>query len=80
MKLSTESIVLGYYNVWTGTSRTNVHIYEQKILFHQDNVPAHKSAAMVGKLYELKYELIPNSPYFPYLDLCDISLSPKLKK
>ena len=35
----------------------------KKVLFHQDNAPCHKSIAMMAKLHELLFKLLPHSPY-----------------
>ena len=40
---------------------------EEKILFHQDNAPSHKSIATMAKLQELHFELLLHSPYSPDL-------------
>ena len=33
---------------------------EEKVLFHQDNAPCHKSIAMMAKLDELHFKLLPH--------------------
>ena len=33
------------------------------MLFRQDNAVCHKSVAMMAKLYELNFELLPHPPY-----------------
>ena len=38
---------------------------EKKIIFHQDNAPAHKSVLAMGKLRDLHYELLEHPPYSP---------------
>ena len=40
---------------------------EEKVLFHQDNAPCHKSIAMMAKLHELHFELLLHLPYSPDL-------------
>jgi transposase len=39
----------------------------KKIIFHQDNAPAHKSVLAMGKLRDLRYELLEHPPYSPDL-------------
>jgi len=51
----------------------------QKIIFHQDNAPAHKSVLAMGKLRDLHYEFLEHPPYSPDLAPSDFSLFPKLK-
>ena len=36
---------------------------KEKVLFHQDNAPCHKSITMMEKLHELYFELLLQSPY-----------------
>jgi hypothetical protein len=38
---------------------------DEKMLFHQDNAPCHKSIKKTVKLHELAYELLPHSSYSP---------------
>ena len=42
-------------------------LQKKKIIFHQDNAPAHKSVLAMGKLRDLHYELSEDSPYSPDL-------------
>jgi histone-lysine N-methyltransferase SETMAR len=51
----------------------------KKVVFHQDNAPAHKSVLAMGKLMDLHYELLEHPPYSPNLTPSDFSLFPKLK-
>jgi histone-lysine N-methyltransferase SETMAR len=51
----------------------------KKVIFHQDNAPAHKSVLAMGKLRDLHYELLENPPYSPDLAPSDFLLFPKLK-
>lgn len=53
---------------------------KKKLLFYHDNAPAHASAFAMDKLGELRYELVPDSPYFLGLDPCIYFLFPNLKK
>jgi histone-lysine N-methyltransferase SETMAR len=50
-----------------------------KIIFHQDNAPAHKSVLAMGKLRDLHYELLEHPPYSPDLTPSDLSHFQKLK-
>jgi histone-lysine N-methyltransferase SETMAR len=54
-------------------------VFKRKIIFHQDNAPAHKSVLAMGKLRDLLYELLEHSPYSPDLASSDFNLFPKLK-
>ena len=40
---------------------------KKKVLFHQDNAPCHKLIAMMAKLHELHFKLLPHPPYSPDL-------------
>jgi histone-lysine N-methyltransferase SETMAR len=51
---------------------------KKKIIFHQDNAPAHKSILAMGKLRDLHYELLEHPPCSPDLAPSDFSLFPKL--
>ena len=50
----------------------------KKIIFHQNNAPAHKSVLAMGKLGGLHYELLEHPPYSPDLAPSDFYLFPKL--
>ena len=52
---------------------------KEKIIFHQDNAPAHKRVLAMGKLRDLHYELLEHPPYSPDLAPPDFYLFPKLK-
>ena len=54
-------------------------LQKKKIIFHQDNAPAHKSVLAMGKLRDLHYELLEHPPYSPDLAPSDFCLFPKLK-
>lgn len=56
------------------------HLQKKKVLFHRDNAPAHKSLIAMGKINELRYEMLPHPPYSPDLAPCDFVLFPDLKK
>jgi len=49
-----------------------------KIIFHQDNAPAHESVLALGKLRDLHYELLEHLPYCPDLAPSEFYLFPKL--
>ena len=53
---------------------------EEKMLFHQDNAPCHKSIAMMAKLYELHFELHLHPPCSPDLIPSDYWLFADLKR
>jgi histone-lysine N-methyltransferase SETMAR len=54
-------------------------LQKKKIIFHQDNAPAHKSVLAMGKLRDLHCELLEHPPYSPDLAPSDFYLFPKLK-
>jgi len=54
-------------------------LQKKKIIFHQDNAPAHKSVLAMGKFRDLHYELLEHPPYSPDLAPSDFYLFPKLK-
>lgn len=56
------------------------HLAKKKIIFHQDNAPAHTSMIAMAKLHELRYELLPHPPYSPDLAPSDYFLFPNLKR
>jgi len=51
----------------------------KKLIFHQDNAPAHKSVLAMEKLRDLHYELLEHPPYSPDLTPSELYLFPKLK-
>lgn len=53
---------------------------KKKVIFHQDNAPCHKSVIAMGKLHDLKYEILEHPPYSPDLAPSDYYLFPNLKK
>lgn len=55
------------------------HMAKKKVLFHQDNAPAHSARDTTDKLKELRYELVPHPPYSPDLAPSDYFLFPRLK-
>jgi histone-lysine N-methyltransferase SETMAR len=54
-------------------------LQKKKIIFHQDNAPAHKSVLAMEKLRDLHYELLEHPPYSPDLAPSDFYLFPKFK-
>jgi len=52
---------------------------KEKIIYHQDSAPAHKSVLAMGKLRDLHYEFLEFPPYSPDLAPSDFYLFPKLK-
>ena len=54
-------------------------LQKKKIIFQQDNAPAHKSVLAKGKLRDLHHELLEHLPYSPRLAPSDFCLFPKLK-
>jgi histone-lysine N-methyltransferase SETMAR len=54
-------------------------LQKKKIIFHQDNAPAHRSVLAMGKLRDLHYELLEHPPYSPDLAPSDFCLFPKPK-
>jgi len=55
-------------------------LQHKKIIFHQDNAPAHKSVLTMAKFNELKYELLEHPPYSPDLAPSDYYLFRNLKQ
>ena len=53
---------------------------KKKVLFHQDNVPCHKSLATIAKLNKLSFKLLPHPPYSPDLPNSECYLFADLKK
>lgn len=53
---------------------------KKKIIFHQDNAPAHKGALAMAKLTKLRYELLDHPPYSPDMAPSDFYLFPNLKR
>lgn len=53
---------------------------KKKIIFLQDNAPAHKSFLTITKLNDLKYDLLDHPPYSPDLAPSDFFLFTNLKK
>jgi histone-lysine N-methyltransferase SETMAR len=54
-------------------------LQKKKIIFHQDNAPAHTSVLALGKLRDLHFELLEHPPYSPDLAASDFCLFPKLE-
>ena len=53
---------------------------KKKVPFQQDNAPCHKLIAMMAKLHELHFELLPYPSYSPNLDPSDYWLLADLKR
>ena len=49
------------------------------LLFHQENVPAHKSAVALAAIHDCGFQLVEHPSYSPDLVLSDYYLFPKLK-
>ena len=47
--------------------KKRTHLAKKKVLFHQDNVPCHKSKKSMGKVVEWGFELLLHPPYSPDL-------------
>lgn len=60
-------------------ARKRPHLKKKKVLFHQDNAPAHTSVIAMAKIYELHFELLDHPPYSPDLAPSDFFLFPNLK-
>jgi transposase len=60
-----------YSNLLTRLNKKNCErkpsLQKKKIIFHQDNAPAHKSVLAMGNLRDLHYELLEHPPYSPDL-------------
>jgi histone-lysine N-methyltransferase SETMAR len=54
-------------------------LQKKKIIFHQDNAPAHKSVLAVRKLRDLHYETLEHPPCSPDMAPSDFYPYPKLK-
>jgi histone-lysine N-methyltransferase SETMAR len=59
--------------------RKNLLCKRKKIMFCQDNAPAHKSILAMRNLRDLHYELLEHPPYHPDLAPSDFYLFPKFK-
>lgn len=73
--------LLERFNVELKKKRPRLAMAKKKVLFHQDNAPAHTTAAVsMAKLFELRYELLPHPTFSPDLAPGDFFLFPNLKK
>ena len=52
----------------------------KKVLFHQDNAPAHKSAVAMAAIQDAGFEILDHPPYSPDLAPSDFYLFPRLKE
>ena len=53
---------------------------KKKVFFHEDNALCHKLIAMMAKLHELHFKLLPHPPYSPDLATRDYWLFADFKK
>jgi hypothetical protein len=53
-------------------------LQKKKIIFHQNNAPAHKSVLAMGKLWDMHYDLLEHPPYSQDLAPSDFHLFLKL--
>jgi histone-lysine N-methyltransferase SETMAR len=79
-----ETITGEYYsNLLTRLAQKNREtrpgLQKKKIIFHQDNAPAHKGVLATVKLRDLHYELLEHPPYSSDLAPSECCLFPKLK-
>ena len=51
-------------------------LQKEKIPFHQDNAPCHKSILTMAKMHELKFESLEHPPHSPDLAPSDFHLFP----
>ena len=51
------------------------HLMKKKILFHDENVPSHRSTIAQSKKHELGFESLPHPPYSPDLPSATIICS-----
>ncbi|XP_011647659.1 histone-lysine N-methyltransferase SETMAR-like [Pogonomyrmex barbatus] len=63
----------------TEIAKKRPHLKKKKVLFHQDNTPAHTSVVAMAKIHELQFELIDHPPYSPDLAPSNFFLFPRLK-
>jgi histone-lysine N-methyltransferase SETMAR len=73
-----------YFNLLTRLDEKKIHEKDpvckrKKIIFYQDNAPAHKSILAMGKLRDLHYEMLEHLLCSPDLAPSDFCLFPKLK-
>ena len=59
--------------------KKSLGLQNKKIIFHQNNAPAHKSVLAMGKLRDLHYELLEHPPYSPDLAPSDFCLFLRIK-
>ena len=63
-----------------GMTKKQPQMKKKKLFFHRDNAPCHKLIAMIAKLHELHFELLPHSSYSPDLPPSDYWLFADLKR
>ena len=67
------------WSIWCHTEGKAAPSGTKKLLFHHDNAPGHTSAIATAKLFDLRYEILPHSPYSPDLATCDYFFFPNMK-
>lgn len=84
--LQTGKTITGeYYSCLLDQLNSNIcerrpSLAKKKIIFLQDNAPAHKSVIAMAKLKDLHFELLEHPPYSPDLAPSDFHLFPNLKR
>ena len=74
-----QTITGEYYS--NHLDQLDVEIYEKKkIIFHEDNAPAHQSVLAMERLQDLRYDLLGHPHYSTDLAPSDFHLFPNLKK
>ena len=61
-------------------TKTHPQMKKKNVLFNQDNALCHKSIAMMSKLHDLHFELLPHPPNSPDLAPSDYWLFTDLKR
>ena len=75
-----KQILYSIIGAFEGRNHQKMATNEEKVLFHQDNGPCHKSIAIMAKLYELHFELVPQPPHSPDLASSNYWLLADLKR
>ena len=76
---SIANIIKHYWCIWRKKSQ-KMGTNEEKVPFHQDNAPCHKSITVMTKLHELYFKLLLHSSYSPDLAPSDYWLFADLKR
>jgi histone-lysine N-methyltransferase SETMAR len=79
-----KTITGEYYSSLFNQTRRKIRekrpgLQKKKIIFHQNNTPAHKSVLAMEKLRDLHYKLLEHPFYSPDMAPSDFYLFPKLK-